>query len=149
MANPNTMTTQYTFNIQTQGDPKSVKNDGRKMGKGRGANYNKNIHDINFTSVAKLGLGLRQIKMANEVVGAYTNNRLRQRKGEVALTMAQYGVGLAVAGPIGIAYALGDIGYRSLNNSIKINIENNKARLKREISGIAAREMSRSRGSKI
>lgn len=148
MANPNTMATQFTLNIQTNDDPKQSKNDGRKMGKGRGANY-RNIHDVNFTSVAKLGLAIRQVKMGNEVVGSYTNNRLRQRKGEAALTFAQYGVGLAVAGPIGIAYAAGDIGYRALNNSIKINVENNKARLKREISGIATREMSRSRGLKL
>ena len=114
MASANTLETVINFQLP-QSQPEDS-GDGRRLnrGSGRGANY-RGIHNINFTSVAKLGLGLRQVRMANEIVGSYTADKLTQRRGQTALTFAQYGVGLAVAGPIGIAYAAGDLAYRSLN----------------------------------
>lgn len=148
MANPNTL--ENVFVIKDQRDSFDQKIDKRSFNKGggRGANYRK-IHETNFTSVAKLGLALRTVKLSNEVVGSYTNNRLRQRRVERLMTFAQYGIGVAVAGPIGIAYAAGDIAYRSLNFSIQNNKQNEEAAMKRDISGIAARSMSRTNGIKI
>lgn len=126
------------------------KSDGKKMNKGtgRGANY-RGIHEINFTSVAKLGLALRQVRMANEVVGAYTGDRLTQRRVQTALTFAQYGVGLAVAGPIGIAYAAGDLAFRGLNYEIERSNQNTKARALRDLSGNVSRNHSRNSGEKL
>lgn len=57
--------------------------------------------------------------MANELVGNYSGDRLTQRQVQTALTFAQYGVGIAVAGPIGVAYAAGDLAYRGINYQIK------------------------------
>lgn len=148
MASANTL--ENVFIIQDNRSPTEGKIDKRSFNKGtgRGANY-RQIHELNFSSVAKLGLALRQVKLANEVVGSYTNNRLRQRRVERLMTFAQYGVGIAVAGPIGVAYAAGDIAYRSLNYAIRNNKHNEEAAMKRDISGIAARSMSRTSGIKI
>ena len=148
MANPNDLVTQINLNVTPQQE--SQKDDGRKMnrGKGRGANY-RGIHDINFTSVAKLGLGLKQVRMANELVGAYTGDRLTQRKVQTALTFVQYGVGVAVAGPIGIAYAVGDLAFRGASFEIARSRDNQKARFLRDLSGNNARNQSRSSGEKL
>ena len=148
MANPNDLVTQINLNVTPRQEVQ--KDDGRKMnkGKGRGANY-RGIHDINFTSVAKLGLGLKQVRMANELVGAYTGDRLTQRKVQTALTFVQYGVGVAVAGPIGIAYAVGDLAFRGASFEIARSRDNQKARFLRDLSGNNARNQSRSSGEKL
>jgi hypothetical protein len=150
MANPNTLSTQFNIVVNEGNNPSEFKNDARKnnRGRGRGANY-RGIHEINFTSVAKLGLGIRQVRMANELVGAYTGDRLTQRQVETGLTFAQYGVGLVVAGPIGIAYAFGDMAYRTANYEIKRTRENQIARYIKDLSGNNARNQSRSRGDKL
>lgn len=149
MSSANTLVHEFTIS-RNQPDQKIEKSDNRKLnrGTGRGANY-RSIHQINFTSVAKLGLGLRQTRMANESVGSYTGDKLTQRKVEQALTVSQYGVGLAVAGPIGVAYAAGDIAYRSLNYSIKVSRENQISTFIKNLSGNNARNNSRSSGEKI
>lgn len=152
MANPNDLNA--TINIVTNGGEETSvltsKNDGRKFNgtKKKGKN-SENIHKTNFKSYAKLGLALRQVKLANEVVGSYTNNRLRQRNLDVAYTFTQYGVGLVVAGPIGVVYAGGDLAYRGMNYAIKLDRHNKEARMIRDISGIGARNMSRNNGVKI
>lgn len=148
MANPNDLVTQIHLNVTPQ--EQTQKDDGRKMnrGKGRGANY-RGIHEINFTSVAKLGLGLRQVRMANELVGAYTGDRLTQRKVQTAQLFAQYAIGIKVAGVIGVAYAVGDMAFRSAGFEIARSRENQKARFLRELSGNNARNQSRSGGEKL
>ena len=148
MANPNDLVTQ--INLQVTPQEQTQKDDGRKLnkGKGRGANY-RGIHEINFTSVAKLGLALRQVRMANELVGSYTGDRLTQRRVQTAMTFAQYGIGIAVAGPIGIGYAIGDLAFRSASFEIGRTRENQKARFLRELSGNNARNQSRSSGEKL
>lgn len=149
MASANTLV--HVFKVQPQQtEPKQRKSDNRKLNKGtgRGANY-RSIHQINFTSVAKLGLGIRQVRMANELVGAYTADKVTQRTVETALTFAQYGVGVAVAGPIGIAYAAGDLAFRGANFQIKKSRDNRMARYMRDISGNESRNHSRAGGDKI
>jgi hypothetical protein len=148
MANPNDLITQVNFNLSPQTG--SQKTDGRKMnyGTGRGENY-RGIHKINFTSVAKLGLGLKQVRMANELVGAYTGDRLTQRRIQTGQLFAQYGVGIAVAGPIGIAYAAGDLAYRTASFEISRSRNNQIARKIRDLSGNVARNNSRSSGNKL
>lgn len=152
MANPNDLNA--TINLITDGGQNTSaianKDDGRKFNKGKGrGKLSENIHKINFKSIAKLGLGIRQVRMANELVGAYTGDRLTQRKVETAMTFAQYGIGIAYAGPIGVAYAAGDLAYRALNYEIRRTRENTIARKIRDISGNSARSFSRSSGEKL
>jgi hypothetical protein len=148
MANPNDMITQINLNVSPR--ETQQRTDARKMnrGSGRGENY-RGIHDINFTSVAKLGLGLKQVRMANELVGAYTGDRLTQRTFETGQLFAQYGVGIAVAGPIGIFYAAGDLAYRAANFEIARSRNNQISRKIKDLSGNNARNNSRSPGNKL
>lgn len=149
MANPNDMIATINLNI-SGGDQETLKEDNRKFNKGRGrGKLSENIHDINFKSIAKLGLGIRQVRMSNELVGSYTGDKITQRKVETALTFAQYGIGIAYAGPIGVAYAAGDLAYRSLNFNIRRTRENTIARHIQRISGNTARNYSRTRGEKL
>lgn len=148
MANPNDLVTDINLNINTGNQPQ--KTDARKLnrGSGRGENY-RGIHDINFSSVAKLGLGLKQVRMANELVGAYTGDRLTQRQFQTGQLFAQYAIGIKIAGPIGIAYAVGDMAYRAANFEINRTRENQIARKIKDLSGNNARNMSRSSGNKL
>lgn len=148
MASANTLET--VINFQLPQAKSEDGGDGRNLnrGRGRGANY-RGIHNINFTSVAKLGLALRQVRMGNEIVGSYTGDKLTQRRVQTGLTFAQYGVGLAVAGPIGVAYAAGDLAYRSLNYEIQRSRRNQMASYTRELSGNSARNHSRTSGEKL
>ena len=124
--------------------------DGRALRKGqmRGVT-SKNIMNTGFKKVAQLGVALRATRMANEVVGAYTNNRVRQKRTQMVQTMATYGIGIKVAGPIGIAYAAGDMAYRSIMHNIDIGRSNDEARMRRELMGINARQNSRGGGEKV
>lgn len=148
MASANTMVHKFEFPPETANRP--PKSDARKMNKGGGrGKMSENIHKINFKSIAKLGLGIRQVRMANEMVGAYTGDKLTQRQGEKALTFLQYGIGIAYAGPIGVAYAVGDMAYRSINYEINRSRENQTARFLRDLSGNNSRNHSRSSGEKL
>lgn len=149
MASANTLVHEFKV-VPEEVTVESKKSDGKKLNKGtgRGANY-RSIHEINFTSVAKLGLGIRQVRMANELVGSYSGDRLTQRQVQTALTFAQYGVGIAVAGPIGVAYAAGDLAYRGINYQIKRTRENQVSSFIKDLSGNNARNHSRTSGLKI
>ena len=131
-------------------NPQVEKEDGRafKQGQMRGPT-SKNIMDHSFKKVAQLGVGIRGIRMANEAVGAYTNNRVRQKRTQRNMTMAQYAVGIKVAGPIGLAYAASDLGYRGVMHQIDIRNQNDKARMMRELMGINVRSHSRHGGEKV
>ena len=128
----------------------NARHDGRALNKGgmRGVT-SKNIMDTGFKKVAQLGVGIRAARMANETVGAYTNNRVRQKRSQRNMMFATYAIGIKVAGPIGIAYAAGDMAYRSIMHNIQIGRNNDEARMRRELMGITARENSRRSGEKI
>jgi len=148
MSSANTMVHEFKFPPEMGNTPK--KSDARKMNKGGGrGKLSENIHKINFKSIAKLGLGIRQVRMANEMVGAYTGDRLTQRQGEKALTFLQYGIGIAYAGPIGVAYAVGDMAFRSINYEINRSRENQTSRFLKDLSGNNARNHSRTSGEKL
>lgn len=148
MANPNDLVTNINLNVSSRQE--EVKNDARKMnrGGGRGANY-RGIHEINFTSVAKLGLGLKQLRMGNELVGAYTGDRLTQRRFQTGQLFAQYAIGVKVAGPLGVAYAVGDMAFRGASFQIERNRRNQLASFMRDLSGNNARNQSRLSGEKL
>lgn len=128
----------------------NTRNDGKSLrqGKMRGVT-SKNIMDTGFKKVAQLGVGIRTARMANELVGSYTNNRVRQKKTQKHMTMATYAIGIKVAGPIGIAYAAADLSYRGLMHQINIGKQNDEARMRRNLMGISVRDQSRNRGERV
>lgn len=149
MASANTLVHKFEL-PKGQSQEVSPKNDARKLNNGRPMGKNsENIHKINFKSIAKLGLGIRQVRMANEMVGSYTGDRLTQRQGQKALTFLQYGVGISQFGLFGVAYAAGDMSYRALNYEISRTRENQEARFLRELSGNNSRNHSRTSGEKL
>ena len=138
----------YTINFPTQ--TQAIKEDGRaiKQGQMRGVT-SRNIMDHGFKKVAQLGVGLRGVRMANEVVGSYTNNRVRQKRTQRNVTLATYAVGIKVAGPIGLAYAASDMAYRGLMHAIDVGKQNDESRMRRELMGISVRSNSRGGGERV
>lgn len=128
----------------------STRHDGRALNKGgmRGVT-SKNIMDTSFKKVARLGVAIRGLRMANEMVGAYTNNRVRQKRTQRNMTFATYAIGIKVAGPIGVAYAASDMAYRGLMHNIDIQKRNDEARMTRELMGVNVRNNSRQPGEKL
>ena len=148
MANANDLSTNININVSPQ--EQVDKSDDRSLNRGKGrGKLSENIHKVNFKSIAKLGLGIRQLRMANELVGAYTGDKLSQRKVTTAITMAQYGIGVSQFGAVGIAYAAGDIAYRALNNANQLSLDNQIAGYIRDLSGNNARNHSRTSGEKL
>ena len=149
MANPNDLIANIVVNVPEQGQ-EAAKDDGRKLNRGRGrGKLSENIHKINFKSIAKLGLGIRAARMANEMVGSYTGDRLTQRRVTTAMTFAQYGVGIIYTGGIGLAYVASDLGYRIANERIEVSKQNQISAYLRNLSGNNARNQSRSSGEKL
>jgi hypothetical protein len=148
MASANTL--ESVFNVVMPDAESGQKFDGKKIRRARPMGKNsENIHKINFKSIAKLGLSIRTVRMANEVVGSYTGDRLTQRGITTGMTFLQYGVGITQFGLFGVAYAAGDLAYRSLNYEVKRSRENRIANYIKDLSGNNARNQSRSPGVKI
>lgn len=148
MASANTLVHVFEVNVNEGGQQKKF--DGKKLKNGRPMGKNsENIHKINFKSIAKLGLTIRNVRMANEMVGSYTGDRLTQRSVTTGITFLQYGVGISQFGLFGVAYAAGDMTYRTLNYEIKRSRENKIANYIKDLSGNNARNQSRTSGVKI
>jgi hypothetical protein len=148
MANPNDLVNVAYINVEQQ--QQIPKDDARSLnGTKRKGKNSENLHKVNFKSVAKISLGIRTARMANELVGAYTGDRLTQRRVTTAMTFAQYGIGIAVAGGFGVIYAAGDLAYRGLMQNNQITLNNQRAGFLRELSGNNARNQGRNRGEKL
>jgi hypothetical protein len=148
MAHPNDMVS--VAHIHVAAPDQVSKNDAKKLnGTDRKGKNSENLHKVNFKSVAKLSLGLRTARMATEVVGAYTGDRLTQRRVTTAMTVAQYGIGIKVAGGFGMFYAAGDLAFRGLMQNNEITLNNQKAGFLRDLSGNNARNHGRNRGEKL
>jgi hypothetical protein len=148
MANPNDLVNVTYINVEQQ--QQVPKDDARSLnGTKRKGKNSENLHKVNFKSVAKLSLGIRTARMANELVGAYTGDRLTQRRVTTAMTFAQYGIGIAVAGGFGAFYAAGDLAYRGLMQNNQITLNNQRAGFLRELSGNNARNQGRNSGEKL
>ena len=149
MANPNDLNATVNI-IVPENSSQETKDDARKLNRGKGrGKLSENVHKVNFKSIAKLGLSIRTVRMANELVGTYTGDRLTQRRITTAMTFAQYGIGIAYAGPIGVAYAVGDMAYRVANERMEISKQNQISGYLRNLSGNNARNQSRSSGEKL
>ncbi len=131
---------------EVQGTPSSG-NAGRKpyiRGK-----LGENLTKYNFKSIAVVGLIIRQARMGNELIGAYSGDRLRQQRVQTGMQYALWGIGVAKFGIFGLAYVAGDAGYRIAMDQINIMKQNREARHKRDISGTAVNSESRHSGGML
>jgi hypothetical protein len=148
MAHPNDVVS--VAHIHVAAPDQVSKNDAKKLNAtGHKGKNSENLHKVNFKSVAKLSLGLRAVRMANEAVGAYTGDKVTQRRVTTAMTFAQYGIGIKVAGGFGAFYAASDLAYRSFNHANRIGIDNQMARYIKDLSGNNVRNQSRGSGEKL
>ena len=141
---------QKNYILMEKPSAETTRQDGRALRQGqmRGVT-SKNIMDTGFKKVAQLGVAVRGMRMANEMVGSYTNNRVRQKRTQRNMTMMNYAIGIKVAGPIGIAYAASDIAYRSAMHAIDVGKQNDEARMRRDLMGVSVRSNSRRSGEKL
>ena len=102
--------------------------------------------EFNLRRVVNLGLAFNTMQKGNEIVGAYTENRLRQRQINTAMTFAKYGIGLAVNPVAGAVYAGSDLAYRGIMYGIDVQKKNREANYYKRLSGNNANSGSRYRG---
>jgi hypothetical protein len=105
-----------------------------------------NITTSNLRNVFTIGLAFNIGQKLNEAVGAYTNDRLRQRRVNTGMTFAKYAIGLSINPAIGGAYLIGDMTYRATMYGIDLNKRNREAMYNERLSGINANSGSRYRG---
>jgi len=107
------------------------------------------LTNFNLSKVINIGLAFNTAQKANEFIGARTENRLRQRKINVAMTFAKYGIGLVINPTAGAIYVASDLAYRSAMYNVKIQKENREADYYRRLSGNNAFSGSRYRGDYV
>lgn len=93
------------------------------------------IAGINLKKVLNIGLAFNTAQKANEAVGAFTENRLQQRRINTAMTFGKYAIGIAINPLAGGIYMASDLGYRSLMYAIDIQKKNREADYYRRLSG--------------
>lgn len=93
------------------------------------------ITENNLKRVFSVGFAFNKAQQANEIVGAYTENRLRQKKTDVGLTFTKYAIGIGINPAIGGAYAFGDLAYRGIQYGVNIQKQNKESRYYRTLSG--------------
>lgn len=117
-----------------------------KMSRGQQAKH-KELGVGNLKGFASLGLAIRMGQMANETFGAYTENRLQQRKYQKGMTFVKYGIGIALNPALGAVYMAQDLGYRTLQYNIGIQKQNREANYYKRLSGNNSNSGSRYRGA--
>jgi hypothetical protein len=113
----------------------------------RGGGDTQGVSQRNLRGFAGVGLAFRAGAMGNEIFGAYTENRLQQRKNAKGMTYAKYAVGVYALGPIGVAYMASDLSYRTLQYNIGIQKQSREAGYYKRLSGNNANSGSRYRGA--
>ena len=138
----------YTINVNWRGKGSRSAFGGDNIAKtSRGVSKDGGITRTNLKGFAGVGLAFRAGAMGNETFGAYTENRLRQRKVAKGLTFAKYAVGIYTLGPVGVAYMASDLGYRTLQYNIGIQKQNREANYYKRLSGNNSSSGSRYRGA--
>lgn len=139
----------YTININWRGKGSKSAFGGDNIAKSsrNGGVKSSGISQRNLKGFAGIGLAFRAGAMGNETFGAYTENRLRQRRVSQGLTFAKYAVGIYTLGPIGVAYMASDLGYRTLQYNIGIQKQNREANYYKRLSGNNSSSGSRYRGA--
>ena len=103
--------------------------------------------EFNLRRVFSVGLAFNSGQKANEIAGAFTENRLRQKKIDVGMTFAKYGIGLAINPVAGATYAISDLAYRGIMYNVGVQKKNREARYFRALSGNNSNSGTRYRGS--
>ena len=141
------MARDYNINVNWRGKGSKNAFGGDNIAKTSRGSGDKGITRTNLKGFAGVGLAFRGSAMANETFGAYTENRLRQRKVAKGLTFAKYAVGIYTLGPVGVAYMASDLGYRTLQYNIGIQKQNREANYYKRLSGNNSSSGSRYRGA--
>ncbi len=103
----------------------------------------------NLKKIFSVGFAFNTVQKGNEAFGAYTENRLRQRRIDTGMTFAKYGIGLAVNPIAGAIYAGSDLAYRGLMYGIKVQKQNREADYYRRLSGNNSYSNSRYGGNNL
>jgi hypothetical protein len=152
------MARDYNINISVNGGNRRGAFGGGNLVRSRGTlnssmyknqDNGENITTGNLKKVLSMGMLFNTTQKANEGVGAYTENRLRQRKIDQGMTFAKYGIGLMVNPLLGGVYAGSDLAYRSAMYSIKVQKENRQADFYKRLSGNNSFSGSRYRGDYV
>jgi len=106
----------------------------------------KEKENSNLKGLVSIGLGFRIAQMGNGTFGAFTENRLRQRKFQKGLTFGKYAVGIALNPALGSIYMATDLSYRTLQYQIRVQKENREADYYKRLSGNNSYSNSRYRG---
>ena len=102
----------------------------------------------NLQGFVGIGMVFKTGQMSNEIVGAYTENRLGQRKFSVGMTMAKYVTAGVVLNPVlGGIYAVTDLSYRIAMYQIDVQKKSREADYYKRLSGNNSASGSRYRGS--
>lgn len=103
-------------------------------------------NEYNLGRLFSIGFFFNKAQQGNELAGAYTENRLRQKKFNVGMTFAKYGIGLAINPAVGGLYAAGDLAYRGISYGIERQKQNKEAMYYQRLSGNDANSGRRYRG---
>ena len=107
------------------------------------------ISKLNLGRIFTIGLAFNLGQKGNELLGAYTNNRLRQKKVDTFMTFAKYGIGIAINPAAGATYAIGDLAYRGIQHSIETQKISREADYYKRLSGNTSNSGRRYRGSMV
>lgn len=147
------MAVNYAVNVSVSGGNRRGAFGGGSLAKTKTTlNTNRTIEpneqgEINLSKVFTVGLAFNKAQQGNEILGAYSGDRQRQRKIDMGLTFAKYGIGIAINPLAGGIYAVGDIGYRSIMYSIKVDNQRKQAQALSNLSGNNSFSGRRYRGS--
>lgn len=125
----------------SQGRKSTFRNGARPRGK-----TGENIAQYNFKSIAQIGLAIRGFRMGNELLGAYSGNRLRQRRVNTSMLFGSYMIGIAKFGAFGAAYAGIDLAYRTTMHNIEVGKNDRQSQILENKSGNNRTNMGRNRG---
>lgn len=103
----------------------------------------------NLKNASKALLSMSGVQAGNELLGSFTENRLRQRKINVGITFAKYGVAISMMPVAGTLYMVGDLSYKTAMYGIEVQKKNREADYFIRLSGNNANSGSRYRGSYV
>ena len=105
--------------------------------------------NMNLSRIVNAGLLFNLSQKANEIRGAFTEDRIQQRNFAVAQQFTQYAIGFAINPLVGATYLVGDMAYRGIMYQVNLQKQNREAGYYRELSGNNAYSGSRYRGDYV
>ena len=142
----------YNINISVAGGNRRGSFSGGNLSKtkttlnSRTSNNGEEQTNINLSKVFSIGLAFNLAQKYGEIRGAYTEDRIQQRRFNQGMTFAKYGIGIALNPAVGLTYAVGDLAYRGIQYNIGIQKKNQEAQYYKRLSGNTANSGSRYRG---